>query len=383
LDDLRHQLQVGRRNKPNWSNARRTGPDNVASIDKGAHKRQRSADRDRSLEKGRNGEAIMKYRNRVGALAIGLGAAIQPAVAQEYPNRVITMVMPFAAGGPGDTIARIVGAAMSQHLGQQIMIENTVGAGGTIGTHRVAKAPADGYTVLLMHVGQATSVALYKKLPYDPVSDFDTIGLVTDVPMILVARPDYPPKDLLELITYVKERGDKALYAHSGIGSAAHLCGMIFQSATGTAPSMVPYKGGGPVLNDLMGGHLDFYCDPATGPTPLVKSGKLKAYAVTTKTRLKTLPDLPTTAEAGAPKIEVSTWYGMYVPKGTPKAVIDKLAAALQGALKDPSVISRFAELSMEPVSQDQATPAALDTFLKAEVVKWSAVIKAAGVQPQ
>lgn len=325
----------------------------------------------------------MRLKSWAAALAVGLAAIAQPAVAQEYPNRVITMVMPFAAGGPGDTIARIVGAAMSQHLGQQIIIENTVGAGGTIGTHRVAKAPADGYTILLMHVGQATSVSLYKKLPYDPVNDFEKIGLVTDVPMILVARPDYPPNNLQELIAYVKERGDKALYAHSGIGSAAHLCGMIFQSATGTTPSMVPYKGGGPVLNDLMGGHVDFYCDPATGPTPLVKGGKIKAYAVTTKTRLKTLPDLPTTAEAGAPKIEVSTWYGMYAPRGTPKAAVDKLATALQAALKDPSVISRFAELSMEPVGQDQATPAALDAFLKAEVEKWSAVIKAAGVQPQ
>lgn len=325
----------------------------------------------------------MRPTNLIGALLIGLAAASPPAAAQDYPSRVITMVVPFAAGGPGDTIARIVGAAMSQKIGQQIIIENTVGAGGTIGTHRVAKAPADGYTILLMHVGQATSVSLYKKLPYDPVNDFDTIGLVTDVPMIIVARPDFPAKDLQELIAYAKERGDKALYAHSGIGSAAHLCGLIFQSATGTTPSIVTYKGGGPVLNDLMGGHIDFYCDPATGPTPIVKSGKLKAYAVTTKTRLKTLPDLPTTAEAGAPKIEVSTWYGLYAPRGTPKPAIERLASALQGALQDSSLVSRFSELSMEPVSQQQATPAALDAFLKAEVEKWSTIIKAAGVQPQ
>ena len=234
-----------------------------------------------------------------------------------------------------------------------------------------------------MHVGQATSVSLYKKLPYDPVNDFEKIGLVTDVPMIIVARPDYPANDLKELIAHVKERGDKAMYAHSGVGSAAHLCGMVFQSATGTKPSIVPYKGGGPVLNDLMGGHIDFYCDPATGPTPLVQSGKLKAYAVTTKTRLKTLPNLPTTAEAGAPNIEVSTWYGLYAPRGTPKPAVDKLEAALQAALKDPTVIQRFAELSMEPVSQDRATSAALDAFLKAEVDKWATIIKAAGVQPE
>jgi tripartite-type tricarboxylate transporter receptor subunit TctC len=313
-----------------------------------------------------------------------LSAAIAlPAAAQDYPNRVITMVVPFAAGGPGDIIGRLIGGAMSQKLGQQVIVENTVGGGGTIGTHRVARSAADGYTVLLMHVGQATSVSLYKKLPYDPVGDFEKIGLVTDVPMIIVARPDYPPKNLKELIAYVKERGDKALYAHSGVGSAAHLCGLVFQSATGVKPTFVPYRGGGPAINDVMGGHIDFYCDPATGPTPLIKAGKLKSYAVTTKSRLKTLPDLPTTADAGEPKIEVSTWYGLYAPRGTPKPAIDKLVAALQGALKDPEVVSKFAELSMEPVTQEQATPAALDKFLNAEVKKWADIIKAAGIEPE
>ncbi len=313
-----------------------------------------------------------------------LSAAITlPAAAQDYPNRVITMVMPFAAGGPGDTIARLIGASMSQKLNQQVIVENTVGAGGTIGTHRVAKAAPDGYTLLLMHVGQATSVSLYKKLPYDPVADFEKIGLVTDVPMIIVARPDYPPKDLKELITYVKDRGEKALYAHSGVGSAAHLCGLVFQSATGVKPTFVPYRGGGPAINDVMGGHIDFYCDPATGPTPLIKAGKLKSYAVTTRSRLKTLPDLPTTADAGVPKIEVSTWYGLYAPRGTPKPIVDKIAAALQGALKDPEVINRFADLSMEPVAQERATPAALEAFFNAEVKKWADIIKAAGIEPE
>jgi len=324
----------------------------------------------------------MKPTTWIAAGLIGAMAAL-PAAAQDYPSRVITMVVPFAAGGPGDTIARIVGGAMSQRLNQQVIVENTVGAGGTIGTHRVAKAAPDGYTVLLMHVGQATSVSLYKKLPYDPVNDFEKIGLVTDVPMIIVARPDYPPKDLKELIAYVRERGDKALYAHSGVGSAAHLCGLVFQSATGTKPTFVPYKGGGPALNDVMGGHIDFYCDPATGPTPLIQAGKLKSYAVTTRTRLKTLPNLPTTAEARAPDIEVSTWYGLYAPRGTPKPAVEKLAAALQGALKDAGVVTRFADLSMEPVSQDLATPAALDSFLNAEVEKWARIIKAAGIQPE
>ncbi len=324
----------------------------------------------------------MKTKTWIAAALMSVAAAL-PAAAQDYPSRVITMVVPFAAGGPGDTIARLVGGAMSQKLGQQVIIENTLGAGGTIGTHRVARANPDGYTILLMHVGQATSVSLYKKLPYDPVGDFETVGLVTDVPMIIVARPDYPPKDLKELIADVKARGDKATYAHSGIGSAAHLCGLVIQSATGAKPTLVPYKGGGPAINDVMGGHIDFYCDPATGPTPLIQSGKLKSYAVTTRTRLKTLPNLPTTAEAGIPGIEVSTWYGIYAPRGTARPIVDKLADALQHALKDPAVISRFAELSMEPVSLDRATPAALDAFLKAEVAKWAGIIKAAGIQPE
>lgn len=322
----------------------------------------------------------MKPMHWITACLISILSAL-PAVAQDYPSRIITLVVPFAAGGPGDTIARIIGSAMSQRLNQQMIVENVLGAGGTIGTHRVAKAAPDGYTILLMHVGQATSVSLYKKLPYDPVSGFEMIGLVTDVPMILVARPDYPPKDLKELIAHVKERG--VLFAHSGVGSAAHLCGLVFMSGTGTKMTLVPYKGGGPALNDVMGGHVDFYCDPATGPTPLIQAGKLKSYAVTTKTRLKTLPDLPTTAEAGVPNIEVSTWYGLYAPRGTPKPVIDKLVSALQGALKDSTVMSRFAELSMEPISEDRATPAALEAFLNAEVKKWADIIKAAGLQPE
>jgi tripartite-type tricarboxylate transporter receptor subunit TctC len=305
---------------------------------------------------------------------------VVPAPAQEFPSRVITMIVPFAAGGPGDIIARLVGQAMSQNLKQQIIIENALGAGGTIGTHRVARANPDGYTLLLMHTGQATSVSLYPKLPYDPVNDFEKIGLVTDVSMTLVGKPELPPNDLKELVTYVRERGDKVLYGHSGVGSAAHLCGLVFMSATGTKMTVVPYKGGGPALNDLIAGHIDFYCDPATGTTPHIQAGKIKAYAVTTRTRLPTLPDLPTAAEAGFPKIDVSTWYGLYAPRGTPKPVVERLVAALQTALRDPTVIARFYELSMEPVDLDRATPAALDAFLKAEVEKWAPIIKGAGV---
>ena len=321
----------------------------------------------------------MKFINTLKACLFLLLIAA-PARAQDFPNRVITIVVPFAAGGPGDIIARLIGQAMSINLGQSVIVENALGAGGTIGTHRVARAAPDGYTLLLMHTGQATSVSLYKKLPYDPVEDFEKIGLVTDVPMILVGKPDLAPKDLKELVDYIREHGDKILFAHSGVGSAAHLCGLVFMSATGTSMTTVPYKGGGPALSDVLGGRIDLYCDPATGPTPHIQAGRIKGYAVTTKTRLKTLPNLPTTAEAGFPKIEVSTWYGLYAPRGTPKPVIDRLVTALQFALRDQNVISRFAELSMEPVSEDRATPVALDGYLRSEVAKWAPIIKAAGV---
>ena len=316
----------------------------------------------------------MKFINTLKACLFLLLIAV-PARAQDFPNRVITIIVPFAAGGPGDVIARLIGQAMSINLGQSVIVENALGAGGTIGTHRVARAAPDGYTLLLMHTGQATSVSLYKKLPYDPVEDFEKIGLVTDVPMILVGKPDLAPKDLKELVGYIRERGDKVLYAHSGIGSAAHLCGLVFMSATGTSMTTVPYKGGGPALSDVLGGRIDVYCDPATGPTPHIQAGRIKGYAVTTKTRLKTLPNLPTTAEAGFPKIEVSTWYGLYAPRGTPKPIIDRLVTALQFALKDQNVISRFA-VSMEPVSEAPLR----STATCVPRCKWAPIIKAAGV---
>ncbi len=302
------------------------------------------------------------------------------AAAESFPSRPITMVVPFAAGGPGDVIGRIVGAAMGQNLGQTVVIENVGGAGGTIGTGKVAKSPADGYTILLMHVGQATSVTLFRKLNYDPVGDFEPIGLVTDVPMILVSPNEFPPRDLRELAAHIRENKEKVLLGNAGIGSASHLCGLLLMSTLDTQMTTVQYRGGGPALIDIMAGRIGLWCDPATGPTPYVKEGKMRAYAVTTKARLPTLPDLPTAHEAGLPGFEVSTWYGLYAPKGTPKPVLDRLLVALQTALKDPTVVQRFAELSMQPVSADKVNPAALAAHLRAEVDKWAPIIRKAGV---
>jgi tripartite-type tricarboxylate transporter receptor subunit TctC len=305
------------------------------------------------------------------------------AIADDYPSRPVTMIVPFSAGGPGDVIARILGNAMSATLKQSIVIENVVGAGGTLGTNRVAKAAPDGYTLLLMHVGQATAPALYAKLPFDPVGDFAMIGLVTDVPMILVARPNFPAKDLSEMIARIRGEGDKMTFGNVGLGSASQLCGLMFMSATNTKLSQIYYKGGGPALNDVIAGHIDVYCDPATGPTPYIQSKTIKGYAITSKARVATLPDVPTSAEAGVPEFDVTTWYGLYAPRGTPKPVVDHLVGALQTALKDPALISRFAELSMAPVEFNRATPEALEAFLKSEIGKWGRIIKAAGIEPQ
>ena len=324
----------------------------------------------------------MRFVKKILLLLLALSPAL-PAFAQDYPTRPITLVVPFSAGGPGDVIARLIGTSMSATLKQAIVIENVVGAGGTIGTNRVAKAAPDGYTLLLMHVGQATAPALYAKLPFDPVADFAPIGLVTDVPMILVARPNFPAKDLKELVAYVRAQGDKITYANVGLGSASHLCGLMFMSAIEAKLTPIYYKGGGPALNDIIAGHIDVYCDPATGPTPHIQAGTITGYAITSKKRVPSLPNVPTSAEAGVPAFDVTTWYGMYAPRNTPKPVVDALVGALQKALKDPTVISRFAELSMEPVAEERATPAALEHLLKAEVVKWDRIIKDAGITPQ
>jgi tripartite-type tricarboxylate transporter receptor subunit TctC len=299
---------------------------------------------------------------------------------QGYPTKVITIIVPFAAGGPTDTVARLLAQAMGKTLGQQIIVENVGGAGGTIGATRAAKASPDGYTLLLHHIGMATAPALYRKLPYRPIEDFEPIGLITDVPMTLVAKKDFPAKDLKELVAYVKKNKDKVSYANAGLGAASHLCGMLFMSAIETDLTTVPYKGTGPAMNDLLGGQVDFMCDQTTNTTSQIKAGKIKVYGVTTKTRVPSLPEVPTLHEAGLANFEVAIWHGLYAPKGTPKPVVDKLAAALQEALKDPLVKTRFAELGTEPVATERARPEALRRHLALELEKWAPIIKKAGV---
>ncbi len=311
-----------------------------------------------------------------GVLAFGISGAS----AQNYPTRNITLVIPFAAGGPTDTVGRLVAESMSKTLGQTIVVENIAGAGGTRAPAQVAKAAPDGYTVLLHHIGMATTATLYRKLAYSAVNDFETVGLVTDAPMSVIARPDFPAKNFAEVIAYVKKNKDKTNYANAGVGAASHLCGMLLMSSIGEQMNTIPYKGTGPAMTDVLGGQVDLMCDQTTNTTSHIKGGKVKAYGVTTKTRVKSLPDLPTLDEAGLKGFDLAVWHGLYVPKGTPKDVVAKLTAALQVALKDPKVIERFAALGTEPVSQSDATSAAHTAKLKSEIDKWRPLIQKAGV---
>jgi tripartite-type tricarboxylate transporter receptor subunit TctC len=301
-------------------------------------------------------------------------------MAQDYPSRPITIVVPFSAGGPTDTVTRLVAEAMSKDLGQQIVVENVGGAGGTLGAGRVAEAEPDGYTLLLAHIGMATSATLYRQLPYEPLGAFDYIGLVTEVPMTIVARKDFEPNTLQELIDYVKANADSVTYANAGIGAASHLCGMLFMSAIDTQLTTVPYKGTGPAMTDLLGGQVDFMCDQTTNTTKQIQAGEIKAYATTSPERLANLPDLPTASEAGLDGFVVGVWHGLYAPKGTPPEAIERLSKSLQVALKDSSVVERFAELGTKPSSEADATPEALKAKLESEIERWRPVIEKAGV---
>jgi len=313
------------------------------------------------------------------ALAAAAFALPQAAAAQAYPERTITVVVPFAAGGPTDTVTRLVAEAMSKDLGQQVIVENVGGAGGTLGAGRVAAADPDGYTLLLHHIGMATSATLYRNLPYDTLNAFEYVGLVTEVPMTIVARKDLEPTDLKGLIEYAKANADALTVANAGIGAASHLCGMMFMSAIQTPLVTVPYKGTGPAMTDLLGGQVDIMCDQTTNTTKQIQGGTIKAYAVTSPARLDVLPDVPTAEEAGLPGFQVGIWHGLYAPKGTPAEATERLAKSLQVALKDPNVVARFAELGTIPSSEADATPAALKAKLEAEIVRWKPVIDGAG----
>jgi tripartite-type tricarboxylate transporter receptor subunit TctC len=308
------------------------------------------------------------------ALACG---AVQ---AQTYPDKPITLVVPFAAGGPTDVVARMIAIPMGKSLGQTVLVENTVGAGGTIAASRVARSAPNGYTLFIHHMGMATAPALYKKLSFDPLKDFEYIGQVVDVPMTMLARKDFPANNFAELQSYIKANKDKVSLANAGLGAVSHLCGLLFMSALETDLTTVPYKGTGPAMNDLLGGQVDLLCDQTTQTVPLIKEARVKVYGVTTLKRLSALPNVPTLDEQGLKGFEVKVWHGMYAAKDTPAAIIDKINAALRVALQDPMVKQRLADLSSDVPPMDKVTPAGLRTHLEAEIKKWSPVIRKAGI---
>ena len=305
---------------------------------------------------------------------------VSGAVAQEYPTRQISLAVPFAAGGPTDTLARNLALVMSQQLKQQVVIENVAGAGGTIASNRIAKAKPDGYSLLIHHIGMATAPALYRKLSFNPLTDYEYIGQVADVPMTVIAKLGLPPDNLTELIAYVKKNKDKLNLGNAGLGAASHLCGLLFMSRIEADIVTIPYNGTAPAMTALMGGQIDLMCDQTTNTTAQIKSGRVKVYGTTTQQRIPSLSMVPTLAEQGMKGFEVSVWHGVYAPKGTPKPVIDKLVAALQASVQDATFKSRIGELGAQAVSKDKATPESLAIHLKAEIAKWEPIIKKAGV---
>jgi tripartite-type tricarboxylate transporter receptor subunit TctC len=312
--------------------------------------------------------------------AVALVAGALSAQAQNWPTRPITLVVPFSAGGPTDVVARTLSQSMTHALGQSVVVENTVGAGGTIAATRVARAAPDGYTILIHHNGMATAVGLYRKLSFDPLADFEYVGQVADVPMTLLSRKTLPVNTLPELVDYIKSHRDKVTLANAGLGAVSHLCGMLFQTAIQTDLVTVPYKGTAPAMTDLMGGQVDVLCDQTTQTLSQIKAGNVKIFGVTTRKRISQLPNVPTLSESGLPGFEVVVWHGMYAPKGTPRPVIERIVQALQVALKDPEVARRLHELGAEIVPVDKQTPQGLQSQVKSEVEKWTPVIRKAGI---
>lgn len=311
---------------------------------------------------------------------LGFAATVMAgSAALAFPTKPITVVVPFAAGGPSDTIARLFGAAIGQALGGQVIVENVAGAGSTVGIGRVAKSDPDGHTLLVSHISHATAASLYKKLNYDSHADFAPVGMMTDGAFVLVGKKDFAAASIKDVFAKIKSDGEKLAYAHAGIGSGAHLCGLMIMNAVGAKMTQIPYRGTGPAMVDLMSGKVDLLCDQITSALPQIQGGTVKAYAVTAKTRVDAIP-VPTINESGIPGFEMTIWHGLYAPKGTPADVIAKLNAALKTALKDPVINKRLADLSTISATEAQASPEFLSKHLASEIARWKGIIEKAGV---
>lgn len=326
----------------------------------------------------------MKHHTRILTVLITIGAlcGAGAAMAADFPSHAVNMVVPFSAGGPTDNVARSLAEAMRPSLGQIVVVENKGGAGGTIGTSQVARAKPDGYSILLMHIGFSTAPSLYKNPGYDPKTSFSPIGLVVDVPMTIVARSDFPPNNMKELVEYIKANKDKVSLANAGIGAASQLCGTMITSALGIDLLTIPYKGTGPAMNDLLGKQVDLMCDQTTNTTQQITAGKVKVYAVTSKERVPTLPNVPTMQESGFKDFEVGIWHGIWAPKNTPKPVLDKIQASLQAGMADPAFQKRMETLGARVLTA-QANPEALNKKVEQQVPQWAKLFKEAGLQAQ
>jgi tripartite-type tricarboxylate transporter receptor subunit TctC len=320
----------------------------------------------------------MLFKRTLIAL-LAVSAATLAQAQTNWPTKPITLVVPFAAGGPTDVVARTLGVAMSKTLGQSILIDNKLGAGGTIAASFAARAAPDGYTFFIHHNGMATSPALYRKLSFDPMKDFEFVSQAVEVPMTLLARKDFPANNLQELIAYVRANHEKINLANAGLGAVSQLCGLMFQRAIGVQVTEVPFQGTAPAMNALLGGQVDILCDQTTQTIPQIKAGNVKFYGVTTKSRIRALPDAPTLHEQGLKDFEVIVWHGIYAPKGTPKPIIERVNAAVRAALKEPEVVKRMADLGAEIAPDSKLSPEGLQTWLKSEIDKWGPVIRASG----
>lgn len=317
--------------------------------------------------------AIAPALMALGALSAG------HALAQNFPSRQVTLVVPFAAGGPSDAIGRMLADHMSRTLGQQVIVENVAGAGGTAGASRVAAAAPDGHTVLLAHVALKAAPALYNNLRYDTLNAFDMLGTVNQGPMVITGKLALPPQNANEFFAYARQQGDKLTVAHAGVGSNSHICTVLIGQALGVKPTMVAYRGTGPAMNDLVAGQVDMLCDQSTTAVPQIQGRTIRAYAVTSGQRLSVLPDVPTTAESGV-SMELTIWHGLYAPRGVPAEAANRLHAALQAALADPSIVERFASVGTTPFPAAQRSREAHRTMFENEVARLGRALREAGV---
>jgi tripartite-type tricarboxylate transporter receptor subunit TctC len=329
---------------------------------------------------GKKREELMR---RIAAFLFAVLLALPVSAQETYPNRAVTIITPYAPGGGSDLLARVLAESFRVTLRESVVVQNVAGAGGAVGSMQAAKAKPDGYTLLLNHIGLATIPSLYKKFNFDPLASFETIGLFAEAPMMILARKEFAPRDLKELVAYAKANREKLTMASSGMGSSTHLCAMLFQEAIGVSLTMVQYKGGAPAMIDVRSGQVDLLCDLPTTTSSMIRNGDLRAYVLTAPKRMASLPDVPTAAEAGMPSLDIGVWFGLYAPKATPQPIIEVLNKALRVAVQDQAVAAQLEKIETYLLPLDQATPDAHRRKLATQIDLWRPIIEKAGIQAE